>query len=128
MSVDFSSLIGNIGHTGNLAILRWLVGHAAQVEPLAADLQAIAAATTIDDKWTATKAAGDLIVTIIHDFPGLPTTTNAITQQHVDELLAMPTDKIGDGTIIKTIGGLLSNPDFIANLIKIIGLFGGVKA
>ncbi len=47
----------------------WLLKHSADAPAIVADAELVLSAPTIDAKWTATKALGDLIVADLKDFP-----------------------------------------------------------
>ncbi|HEX4148121.1 MAG TPA: hypothetical protein VHY20_04000 [Pirellulales bacterium] len=51
------------------ALAQWLSEHSQQLPQLLSDLEALRAATNINDFWTAFKTAGDLLVPWLEDCP-----------------------------------------------------------
>jgi uridylate kinase len=62
----------------NAAVLRWLLGHVDQLPALVAAVESIATAADLADRWAAVKSAGDLVVSILGDFPGFNSTTDTV--------------------------------------------------
>ncbi len=115
----------------NLSLVAWLARHAKDVPAIVAGVQRVAAATTIDDKWSAAKAVGDVIVADLRDFPGAPTPPApqpadpvigpvSCSVAEVDAAFAA----IGDGHIINAIVALLTNPQTLAIIELILKLAG----
>lgn len=63
-TIQVKAAVGN-----NLPILRWLLRHTADIQPIADAAVAWQAADGLTAKWDATKNLGDIIVPIAADFP-----------------------------------------------------------
>jgi hypothetical protein len=126
----------------NLALVAWLARHAKDVPTIVSGVEGVVAGATIEAKWTALKAVGDVIVADLGDFPGFtgdapapvtppappppapigpvgPTATTSIAA--VDAALGA----IGDGHIIDAITSLVTNPQFLS-LVELILKLAGV--
>lgn len=105
----------------NLPLIRWFLAHSVDINALVTDIEDITTATGYDAKWAAIKAAGDLIIKDMADFPGLPTMgTVACTQGEADQLV---------GAHGEIIGKILQNlPAIMAFIMQILPLFGGGAA
>ena len=54
-----------------LPYVQWALGHWQQLPQLAGDVVAVEAAAGLEARWAAAKTAGDLLVSILADFPPL---------------------------------------------------------
>lgn len=74
----------------NLPILRWLLSHGDKLDDLMEGVDAVMAAEGVLAKWQAVKAIGDLLATMLDDFPGIPGiefSTAPPTEQDAQQLL-----------------------------------------
>lgn len=65
----------------NANLISWLLGHVDEAAQLAALTPAILAATNLSERWEAIKPVGDVLVTIIDDFPGFTFAASADLEQ-----------------------------------------------
>lgn len=54
----------------NANLIQWLLGHVDEAAQIAALTPAVFAAKNLSERWDAIKPIGDVLVTIIDDFPG----------------------------------------------------------
>ncbi len=75
MSVDLSSLPASA-----MPYAQWALGHWQQIPQLAGDVMAVESAEGLEARWDAAKTAGDLVVTMLDDFPlvAAPVTADAV--------------------------------------------------
>ena len=123
MSKTHALTAAQIGVNG--ALVQWLLGHSEAIGPIMTSVQTILdGSVTIYARIQAIKALVDTLAGIAADMPGIdPATATPATSEVVNAINVHA--KIGDGTILKGLLGLLSNPQFISTLLTIIGLFGG---
>lgn len=115
----------------NLTLVAWLARHAKDVPAIVTGVQNVAAAVTLDEKWSAAKAVGDVIVADLRDFPGAPTPPVPQPSDPVIGPVTTPVAEvdaalsaIGDGHVINAIVSLLTNPQTLAIIELILKLAG----
>jgi len=118
MSVDLNSL-----PVSALPYVQWALGHWQQIPQLAGDVMAVESAEGLDARWAAVKTAGDLLVTILDDFPVVA--PPAVTPDAVQAMLAAQGPVGANGQIISI---LIQNlPQILSFITQIIPLFKGAS-
>ena len=114
MSTDLAALPASA-----LPYVQWALGHWQQIPQLGGDVVAVESAAGLDARWAAVKTAGDLLVTILDDFPVVappPVTTDAVA--------AMLAQHGADGANGQIINILIQNlPAILSFITQIIPLF-----
>ena len=102
-----------------LPYVQWALGHWQQIPQLAGDVVAIESADGVDARWAAIKTAGDLLVTVIDDFP--VQTPPPVTADAVQAMCAAHGAVGANGQIINT---LIQNlPAILSFITQILPLF-----
>lgn len=127
MSEELLLIASNKVSLGNLPVLRWLLRHTDQIQPISDAAVAWAAATGVTDKWTATKALGDIIVPIAADFPDLSAVFLVADAELQQQLFAQEFSEAygARGDIIKILVDNL--PAIIDAITRLWPLFSGGK-
>lgn len=119
-----------LGIGQNLPYIWWALGHRDQLPALldgAAEIKLAIESKDIKAGWTAVKALGDIVISIIDDFPGFNKATGTVklalnentTDEQVDLLLQAEVLK-ADGTLINRI------VDLMPVILQLIRLFSGL--
>ena len=114
MSTDLSSLPATA-----LPYVQWALGHWQQIPQLAGDIVAVESASGTDARWAAIKTAGDLLVTLIDDFPAA--TPAPVTADAVQSMLAAHGAVGANGQIInELIQNLPAILSFITQILPLV--------
>lgn len=96
-----------------------VLSHWQQLPQIGIDVAAVESAEGLDARWAAAKAAGDLVVSVLDDFPSL--TPQPVTAEAVQSMLASHGADAANGQII---GILIQNlPQILAFITQILPLF-----
>jgi hypothetical protein len=83
---DTKTLAASVGP--NLPYVKWLLNHVAQLQQIIVILTGIAKpGLTPTEAWTAIKSAGDILVTMLSDFPGFKMFAQNATEEDVQQLM-----------------------------------------
>ena len=118
-TIQVKATVGN-----NLPILRWLLRHTADIQPIADAAVAWQAADGLTAKWSATKVLGDIIVPIAADFP--TDLLMAVSEAQYEQFAVELNDAYkAHGEIIKILVDNL--PAIIEAITRLWPLFSGGK-
>ncbi len=105
--------------SSTLPYVQWAISHWQQLPQIATDVAAVESAAGLDARWAAAKTAGDLLVTVLDDFPGLA--PQPITPDAAEAILVAHGAVGANGQIISI---LIQNlPQILAFITQILPLF-----
>ena len=126
MTAELKLLPSTTLPAATLPYVQWALGHWQQIPQLAGDVVAVESAAGLEARWAAAKTAGDLLVSILADFPlaASPAAPEGPAGSNPVERRAGPVGANG-----QIIGLLLQNlPQILAFIQQIVPLFKGPAA